>query len=54
MSPLSAASSGLAYPSEKVTVLPPDSVTALSAAASGVPVAPEVAPVITFAPLNAT
>ena len=54
MSPLSGSSSGFAYPSAKVMVLPPARVTALSAAASGVPVALDVAPVITLAPLNAT
>ena len=54
MFPLSGCSSGLAYPSVKVKELPPARVTAESAPASGVPVAPEVAPVTWFAPLNAT
>ena len=54
MSPLSAFNSGLEYPSVKVVVAPPASVTAESAEASGVPYAPEVAPVTWFAPLNAT
>ena len=53
MSPLSADSSGFAYPSENVIVFPPERVTALSAEESGVPIAPEVAPVTAFAPLKA-
>jgi len=54
MSPLSGCSSGFAYPFVKVIVLPPESVTALSASASGVPAADELAPVTAFAPENAT
>ena len=54
MSPLSNANSGFAYPSVNVMVLPFVKVTALSAVASGVADAPEVAPVTAFAPLKAT
>jgi len=54
MSPLSYASSGFAYPSVKVIVLELVRVTALSAVASGVAAAEDVAPVTALAPLNAT
>ena len=53
MSPLSGCNSGFAYPSVNVIVLPPASVTAESASESGVPVAPELAPVIVAVVLNA-
>ena len=54
MFPLSGCNSGFAYPSVNVIVLPPASVTAESASASGIPVAPELAPVIVAVVLNAT
>ena len=47
-------SSGFAYPSVNVIVFAFAKVTALSAVASGVPDAPEVAPVTALAPLKAT
>jgi hypothetical protein len=50
--PLSGCNSGLEYPLVKGIVNPFTKVTSLSALASGVPVAVEVAPVTAFAPLN--
>ena len=52
--PESGCNSGLAYPFVNVKVLPPAKVTFSDAVEDGVATALEFAPVIWFAPLNAT
>ena len=52
MFPLSGCNSGFAYPEVNVKVLLFARVTVSELSLDGVPVADEVAPVITFAPLN--